>query len=87
MKHIFRASEALEGTARIEAFSDAVVAIIVTILILELHVPELHELTNLGAWEAVISLLPKLATFLVSFITVSIFWVNHHHFISSDYEI
>lgn len=72
--------EALEGTGRIEAFSDGVIAIIVTILILEIHVPEIHTLTNMGAWQAIIPILPKLAGFLISFVTVAIFWVNHHHF-------
>ncbi|MBP9686863.1 MAG: DUF1211 domain-containing protein [Candidatus Doudnabacteria bacterium] len=78
--HRHRQQEALEGTNRIEAFSDGVVAIIVTILILEIHVPELDAVTNAGALHALVPLLPKLTAFLVSFITVAIFWVNHHHF-------
>ncbi len=72
--------QTLEGTGRIEAFSDAVVAIIVTILILELHVPQIAIFTNAGAWQAIVPILPKLATFLISFVTVAIFWVNHYHF-------
>ncbi len=78
--HHSKKVDTLEGTVRIEAFSDAVVAIIVTILILEIRVPELHTLTNIDAWEALLSLAPKLVSFLVSFVTVAIFWVNHHHF-------
>ena len=70
----------LEGTARIEAFSDGVIAIVMTILILEIHVPQIHTLTSAGAWEALVPILPKLVAFLVSFVTVAIFWVNHHHF-------
>jgi uncharacterized membrane protein len=73
-------TETLEGTARIEAFSDGVVAIIVTILILEIHVPELLEYTNSAAWDAFSHILPKLVAFFISFVTVAIFWVNHHHF-------
>lgn len=78
--HTKKEREALEGTIRIEAFSDAVIAIIITILILELQVPEISTRTSMGAWEAIIPLLPKIAGFLVSFVTVAIFWVNHHHF-------
>ena len=70
----------LEGTGRIEAYSDAVIAIVVTLLILEIHVPELVELTSHAAWEGLVHIFPKLVTFLLSFITVAIFWVNHHHF-------
>src|SRR6185436_20268764 len=72
--------EALEGTGRIEAFSDAFIAIVITILILEIHVPQLVTLTSAEAWQAIIPMLPKLAVFLLSFATVAIFWVNHHHF-------
>lgn len=76
-------AEGLEGTNRIEAFSDGVIAIIVTILILEIHVPSVLTLSNQGAWLAIIPILPKLLGFLVSFVTVAIFWVNHHHFFHS----
>lgn len=75
-----RTKEALEGTGRLEAFSDGVIAIIVTILILELKVPEIHDQTLGGSLHALLPLLPKLGGFLVSFVTVAIFWVNHHHF-------
>lgn len=71
----------IPSTARIEAFSDAVMAIIVTLLVLELKVPELAEtfssaeaLTSLG------HLMPKFLSFAMSFLVVAIFWVNHHHF-------
>lgn len=70
----------LEGTTRIEAFSDGVIAIILTILILEIKVPEIHVLTTRGALEALIPILPKLISFVISFVTIAIIWVNHHHF-------
>ncbi len=70
----------LEGTDRIALFSDAVIAIVITLLILEIHVPELHELTSQAAWHALQELAPKLISFVLSFVTVTIFWVNHHHF-------
>jgi uncharacterized membrane protein len=79
-KHSRTPLEALEGTTRLETFSDAVIAIVMTILILEIHVPEIETLTNIGALEALIPILPKLLSFLVSFVTIAIFWVNHHHF-------
>lgn len=78
--HKKQKGEALEGTERIEAFSDAVIAIIVTILILEIHVPVINPLTNASAWHAVVAMLPKIVIFFISFLTVAIFWVNHHHF-------
>lgn len=60
---------------RLEAFSDGVLAIIITIMVLELHVPE--EPT----WEAVAGILPTLFSYLLSFVYVGIYWNNHHHMI------
>ena len=58
---------------RLEAFSDAVIAIIMTIMVLELHVPH-------GAdWEAVRPLVPVFFTYLLSFVFLGIYWTNHHH--------
>jgi len=71
---------ALEGTSRLEAFSDGVFAIVITLLIFEIKVPEFKELSNAGAMRAIVEILPNLSGFLVSFVTVAIFWVNHHHF-------
>jgi uncharacterized membrane protein len=65
---------------RIEAFSDGVFAIIVTLLVLELKVPELHDhasVRELG--HELIALLPKYLSWLISFIIVCKFWLNHHH--------
>jgi uncharacterized membrane protein len=65
---------------RIEAFSDGVFAIIVTLLVLELKVPDMkapadvHELMH-ALWE----LLPKFLSWLLSFVIVCKFWLNHHH--------
>ncbi|SFS55103.1 TMEM175 family protein [Paenibacillus sp. BC26] len=58
---------------RMEAFSDGVLAIIITIMVLELKVPEGHE------WHSLVSLAPKLLSYLFSFIYVGIYWNNHHH--------
>ena len=61
------------GKSRLEAFSDGVIAIIITIMVLELHVPHGASLTDLGA------LWPVILSYLLSFIYVGIYWNNHHH--------
>lgn len=64
-------------TARVEAFSDGVLAIVITLLVLELHVP--RELTSDAALSAALAHeWPAYFAFLTSFVTVGIMWVNHH---------
>jgi uncharacterized membrane protein len=58
---------------RLEAFSDGVMAIIITIMVLELKVPEQSTL------EALRPLVPTLFCYLLSFIFIGIYWNNHHH--------
>lgn len=58
---------------RIEAFSDGVLAIIITIMVLELKVPEEGNLN------ALIPVLPKFLSYILSFIFLGIYWSNHHH--------
>lgn len=58
---------------RLEAFSDGVLAIIITIMVLELKVPHGYELKDL------VPLIPKFLSYLLSFIYVAIYWNNHHH--------
>lgn len=58
---------------RVEAFSDGVLAIIVTIMVLELKVPEG------AAWSDLFTLLPKFLSYILSFMMVLIYWNNHHH--------
>ncbi|HKQ58258.1 MAG TPA: TMEM175 family protein [Candidatus Eisenbacteria bacterium] len=58
---------------RLEAFSDGVIAIIITIMVLELKVPHGHDLAALRP------LLPKFGSYLMSFIMLAIYWNNHHH--------
>lgn len=60
---------------RLEAFSDGVLAIIITIMILEIKVPEGHEFANLKP------LIPKFLSYVLSFIYVGIYWNNHHYLI------
>ena len=61
------------GTGRLEAFSDGVVAIIITIMVLELKVP--HG----TSFEELRPLLPVFLSYVLSFIYVGIYWNNHHH--------
>ena len=58
---------------RLEAFSDGVIAIIITIMVLDLKVPEAFEAAALR------SVLPALSGYLLSFVYVGIYWNNHHH--------
>ncbi|WP_054735186.1 TMEM175 family protein [Secundilactobacillus similis] len=57
---------------RLEAFSDGVFAIIITIMVLELKVPETYN------WSAINALIPTFFAYLMSFIFVLSFWVSHH---------
>lgn len=77
---IFRAQTTVGTTARVEAFSDAFMAIIITLLVLEIRVPELHEPSAAGVLAALRETLPEFLSFAFSFLTLSVFWVNHHHF-------
>lgn len=65
------ASETVDA-ARLEAFSDGVIAIVVTIMVLELHAPERGEAMEL------LHLWPTFAAYVLSFALVSVYWVNHH---------
>lgn len=58
---------------RLEAFSDGVLAIIITIMVLELHAPK--EPT----WAGLVVVLPTLVSYVLSFIYIGIYWNNHHH--------
>jgi uncharacterized membrane protein len=58
---------------RLEAFSDGVIAILITIMVLELRVPVGHD------WDALRPMLPKLGAYVLSFVLVGIYWNNHHH--------
>jgi len=56
-----------------------VLAIIITLLIFEVHVPALTDHSTRTALNALLGIAPKFASFTISFFTVAIFWVNHHH--------
>ena len=62
-------------TTRLEAFSDGVIAIIITIMVLELKVPGEHTLAGL------LAIWPVFFSYGLSFLIVAIYWINHHHLI------
>jgi uncharacterized membrane protein len=61
------------GKTRLEAFSDGVIAILITIMVLELKTPEGHD------WAAMDFLSSKFCAYVLSFIFLGIYWNNHHH--------
>lgn len=64
------------STNRLEAFSDGVFAIAITLLVLEIHVPEPGSGESLG--RELLAQWPSYAAFVVSFLTIGIIWINHH---------
>ena len=66
---------------RLEAFSDGVIAVIITIMVLELKAPEAAD------WHALRPLLPTLLTYVLSFIFIGIYWNNHHHLLHATERI
>jgi len=69
------------GTTRIEAFSDGVIAIIITIMVLELRGPAT------GSWEALWPLMPVFLSYVLSFVYLGIYWNNHHHMLHACSEV
>jgi len=80
MRLLRRFSQGQLRLTRIEAFSNGVFAIVATLLVLELTVPSLRDhrsMNELG--HRLVDLLPKLLSWLISFVIVCKFWLNHHH--------
>jgi uncharacterized membrane protein len=69
------------GTQRLEAFTDGVIAIVITIMVLEIRVPP--GVTPAALWSSV----PMLLTYLLSFVNVGIFWNNHHHMLNATSRV
>jgi uncharacterized membrane protein len=67
--------------ARLEAFSDGVIAILITIMVLELRAPEGSDFDALGP------LVPTLLAYVLSFINLGIYWNNHHHMLQATRQI
>ena len=68
-------------STRLEAFSDAVIAILMTIMVLELKIPHGTDL------EALAPLLPIFLTYVLSFINLGIYWNNHHHMLHTTEKV
>lgn len=64
-------------TDRLMAFTDAVVAIAITIMVIDLHVP------TSPAWEKIQPAIPLLIAYAMAFINIGIFWTNHHHMLAT----
>jgi uncharacterized membrane protein len=69
------------GKARLEAFSDGVIAIIITIMVLELHPP--HD----ARLDALLPLWPVAASYVLSFVNIGIYWNNHHHMLHATQHV
>jgi uncharacterized membrane protein len=69
------------NSTRLEAFSDAVIAIVMTILVLELKIPHGTDLESLRP------LLPVFLTYVLSFIYLAIYWNNHHHMLQATHSV
>ncbi len=69
------------GKGRLEAFSDGVIAIIITIMVLEMHVPRGEDL------HALRPLLPVFLSYVLSFVYVGIYWNNHHHMLHATTRV
>lgn len=68
-------------TTRLEAFSDGVLAIIITIMVLEMHVPEG------STWAAIRPAIDVLTSYALSFVFVGIYWSNHHHLMQASQRV
>src|SRR5215475_5485644 len=66
---------------RLEAFSDGVIAIIITIMVLEITVPHGTD------WTALNPMFPVFGTYVLSFVFVGIYWNNHHHLLHAAHEV
>jgi uncharacterized membrane protein len=69
------------GKERLEAFSDAVIAIIITIMVLELKIPHANN------WAALRPLIPIFLSYIISFIYLGIYWNNHHHLLQVIHQV
>jgi uncharacterized membrane protein len=66
------------STARVEAFSDGVIAIAITLLVLDVHVPRADQTEPSHLWHALGDLWPNYVGYLLSFSVIGIMWANHH---------
>ena len=69
------------STGRMEAFSDGVIAILITVMVLELPTP------RGSTWSALHEALPVLLTYVLSFAYLGIYWSNHHHMLQATERV
>lgn len=74
-------SQGAMTTGRLEAFSDGVIAVIVTIMVLEMHAPSQPTL------RALLKVAPVFISYALSFLVIAIMWVNHHHMIHVVHQV
>jgi uncharacterized membrane protein len=73
---------------RLEAFSDGVIAIVITLLVLEIHVPNLPpHADGFAMAQALWKLAPSIAAYVISFLICSIWWITHHNFVHDLREV
>ena len=83
-KELKKSAEFTPTTGRIEAFSDGVFAIVATLLVLELHIPELGpNFTDAESFNALYKIAPAFVSFIFTFLVLAIYWVNHHQLFHS----
>jgi uncharacterized membrane protein len=81
MDNRFISTRTAMGKTRLEAFSDGVLAIIITIMVLELKVPHGDDLS------ALLPLVPVFLSYLLSFVYIGIYWNNHHHMLHATRSV
>ena len=69
------------GTNRLEAFSDGVIAVIITIMVLEMKVPHGENM------EALVPVIPPFLSYILSFVYLGIYWNNHHHMLHATRKV
>lgn len=72
------------NSSRLEAFSDGIIAVIITIMVLDLRVPSTRELGDAAALRADLRLI---LVYLLSFVQIGIYWVNHHYLIDDVEQV
>jgi uncharacterized membrane protein len=78
---VFAGEIRIVSKSRLEAFSDGVLAIIITIMVLELHIPHGGEIGALRP------MLPVFLSYLLSFVYIGIYWNNHHHLLHATRQV
>ena len=75
------------GKGRLEAFSDGVLAIIITIIVLEMKVPHSHDEAAGASFADLTGLLPVFLSYVLSFVYLGIYWNNHHHLFQASTRV